>query len=61
MGWKKIEDSKVRHNWKCPNRDHSCDVECSVDPSFYSLSGTPVCEHCGDDMEYVSTEVFVKE
>ena len=60
--WKKIEDAKVRHIWKCKSDGDGCDKsvdnESVVDPTFYEDNGTPVCM-CGDDMRYIRTEILV--
>ena len=56
--WVTIEDSKVRHVWRCD--DGECQdqgKEIDVAPTFYADSGTPMCE-CGLDMEYVRTEIL---
>lgn len=51
---KTVQDRAVFHVWKCPN---GCGDEITVDPSFYAASGTPICEACADDMDYLRTEV----
>ena len=51
--WKKIDDNKVRHIWRCPN----CETEVQVAPDFYGDAGTPVCD-CECDMEYLRTDIY---
>lgn len=51
--WKKIDDSKVQHTWKCPE----CGEMETVSPDWYSDNGTPMCGDCGVDMEYQYTEI----
>ena len=59
MSWKKIEDHKVRHIWKCEDEDCNCNQEeIEVGPTFYTNAGTPICEN-GLDMTYQRTEINV--
>ena len=51
--WKKIDDEKILHRWECPD----CGDVTYVYPWFYRNSGTPVCDMCGEDMEYIHTEM----
>ena len=58
--WTKIDDSKVRHYWKCPE----CGEEAILEPSFYDDAGIPICTgtnmNCeGMDMCYVRTEILI--
>ena len=57
--WQKIGDEQVRHLWSCDTK--SCvkhGQQITVDPSFYSNSGTPICEECGNDLRYHGTEIL---
>jgi len=67
MKWKKIGDSHVRHRWDraCGDKFSRCDSQEEPDtvyvyPQFYADSGTPVCGECGQDRDYVGTEILVK-
>lgn len=51
--WQVIDDTKIRHVWRCVE----CDSEASVSPWWYQDTGTPVCEYCGEDMKYLTTEM----
>ena len=53
--WKKVEDKKVRHIWKCQECDKPITVKLS--PTFYEENGTPICD-CGEDMSYIKTEIL---
>jgi formylmethanofuran dehydrogenase subunit E len=50
--WKIIDDTKLRHVWRCVD----CKNESVVEPWWYQNNGTPVCEDCDEDMLYLSTE-----
>jgi hypothetical protein len=50
--WAVIDDTKLRHVWRCAD----CDCVTRVTPWWYEDTGTPVCEKCGEDMKYLSTE-----
>jgi len=50
--WTVIDDTKLRHVWRCAD----CDCVTHVTPWWYEDAGTPVCEKCGEDMKYLSTE-----
>ncbi|NCO61000.1 MAG: hypothetical protein COZ70_02510 [Deltaproteobacteria bacterium CG_4_8_14_3_um_filter_51_11] len=52
--WKKIDDKKIRHVWRCPE----CGKTAIIGPDFYGDNGTPVCMECSDDMEYCRTETL---
>ena len=51
--WTVIDDTKLRHVWRCAD----CGVQSEVEPWWYQNNGTPVCDDCGDDMAYLSTEM----
>lgn len=51
--WVTIADSRVRHQWSCPE----CGATEFVAPDWYQDSGTPVCAECDEDMRYVSTQI----
>lgn len=56
--WVTIDGSNVRHVWAC--QDAGCGnkgKETTVEPGFYEQNGTPVCGDCGNDMEYLRTEM----
>jgi len=58
--WVTIDDSMVRHVWKCEGAADGCkqnDQEVTVSPAFYEDAGTPICEECGWDLVYVRTEI----
>lgn len=55
--WKTVEDKNVQHIWKCTDGDEGCDFQAEVTPDWYQNNGTPVCNECDRDMEYVRTEV----
>jgi formylmethanofuran dehydrogenase subunit E len=50
--WIVIDDTKLRHVWRCVD----CKNESVVEPWWYQNNGTPVCEDCDEDMLYLSTE-----
>lgn len=52
--WTIIDDTKLRHVWRCPD----CDFESMVEPWWYQDNGTPVCIDCEDDMQYLCTEML---
>ena len=68
--WKVIDDSSVRHIWVCS--DENCPSteidnkhrgvrnreEIRLSPSDYSDIGVPICSECGNDLEYVRTEIY---
>jgi hypothetical protein len=61
--WVQYDDSDIHCIWKTGTTclENGCtDTELWVLPSFYSESGTPICEDCGADLEYVRTEVRTK-
>lgn len=51
--WKTIDDSKIRHVWRCAE----CEDEVNIEPWWYQNNGTPVCSDCDMDMAYLSTEM----
>ena len=51
--WKVIDDTKIRHVWRCAE----CEDEVNVVPWDYMNIGTPVCADCDEDMQYLSTEM----
>lgn len=51
--WTLIRDDEVRHIWSCPDCGH---VE-YIGPEFYADKGTPHCDKCECDYEYMHTEV----
>jgi len=56
--WSPIPNSNVRHIWVCDTE--SCPKKAkkiTVVPTFYAMSGTPVCEECEQDMVYIITEI----
>lgn len=55
-GWVRVPDEDVWHVWAC----EKCESLIHVEPTFYGEAGTPVCEECGDDMEYSHTLVKTK-
>ena len=50
--WKLIDDTKIRHVWRCAE----CEDEVNVVPWDYMNIGTPVCADCDEDMQYLCTE-----
>lgn len=56
--WKTVSDMDVRHVWKgaCGCHPGKKDVV-RLSPAWYEENGTPICSECGDDMEYVKTEI----
>lgn len=53
--WKEVEDKNVRLIWK---KSCKCDTkDVAVPPTFFGASGIPICQECGEDMEYVKTEI----
>lgn len=59
MGWEKISDEKVHHLWRCTDDECECEHDAAIiNPDWYEQNGTPMCE-CGQDMEYIETEVFI--
>lgn len=58
--WITVPDDMVRSIWKCTIEDcHEYNNEVSVEQTFFSEMGTPICEECDVDLEYVRTEVEV--
>ena len=53
--WLRVSDRDVIHEWRCDD----CGGTEYLDPSFYHELGTPVCEPCGSDKEYVCTRVNI--
>lgn len=51
--WKVIDDSKLRHVWRCAE----CTDEINIEPDWYQNNGTPVCSDCDEDMYYLRTEM----
>lgn len=51
--WKTIDDSMVRHVWRC----EECEDEVNIEPEWYQDNGTPMCGDCDDDMIYSHTEI----
>lgn len=51
--WKVIEDTNIRHVWRCAE----CEDEVNVLPWDYADIGTPYCSDCEKDMQYLSTEM----
>ena len=62
LSWKTISDESVRHVWKkvCTCNEEGADIpDCvEVNPDSYQNAGIPICELCGEDFEYVRTEVL---
>ena len=55
--WKKIDDNKVQHIWKCEEEHCSMNgIKVIVSPDWYQENGTPLCE-CGEDCIYQHTEI----
>jgi hypothetical protein len=54
--WIIIDEKKVRHKWECSE----CNKMVYVEPWFYSEMGTPSCETCERDMEYIHTEIDIE-
>ena len=61
--WKTIEDKYVRHVWTCKDElEHGCllkGMPAHVAAEAYAEMGTPVCPECGEDMDYVRTEILI--
>lgn len=57
MGWRKVEDEKVRHLWGCMNDACDEEEEAFAAPNDYGESGIPMCVHCDEDMTYIGTEI----
>ncbi len=51
--WEVIDDSKIRHVWRCAD----CEDEINIEPDWYQNNGTPVCSDCDEDMYYLKTEM----
>ena len=51
--WEVIDDSKIRHVWRCAY----CEDEVNIEPDWYQNNGTPVCSDCDADMYYLKTEI----
>ena len=62
QNWRMIEDANVRHIWGCNNSDCP-DFHNTVEvfPTFYEDSGIPMCDECGEDMEYSHTEILIEK
>ena len=54
--WIIIDEKKVRHKWECPE----CDNKVYIESWWYSENGTPVCDKCDIDMEYIQTEIDIE-
>ena len=52
--WVEIENYNVRQFWLC----RKCDRTIHCTPDTYADVGVPICPNCGQDMEYVKTEVY---
>lgn len=52
-----VNDEYILVLWRCGG----CGYQCYVRPWDYQNIGTPVCGGCGEDMEYVQTEMFEYE
>ena len=60
--WVEIADEDVRHVWVCNVEDCPARVdppEVMVNPDFFKDGGTPVCQYCDTDMDYLRTEVKI--
>ena len=60
--WKKIPNKNVRLIWRHPkcsrkNCQYFKDVV-DIPPTFFENNGTPICSECGDDYEYLRTEII---
>ena len=54
--WIIIDEKKVRHKWECPE----CDNKVYIESWWYSENGTPMCDKCDIDMEYIHTEIDIE-
>ena len=64
MGWRPIKNELILHRWKCvcdgrgdPEgiKWDSSSYTVEVSPDYYEQHGTPSCENCCQDMEYIET------
>lgn len=51
--WKKIKDENVKMIWVCSE----CKNKFVISPTFYQNNGTPVCDECSEDCNYLYTEI----
>jgi NAD-dependent SIR2 family protein deacetylase len=54
--WIIIDEKKVRHLWECSE----CNRQAYVEPWYYSEMGTPSCEICEREMEYINTQIDIE-
>lgn len=56
-GFKKVNDCDVITLWKptCKCEDSKNGQE--MNPCYFAECGVPICQECGDEMEYVETQV----
>ena len=47
----------VRQRWDLACGCKHVERSVYVEPTFYAMSGTPICQECGQDRQYVRTEV----
>jgi hypothetical protein len=62
--WEIVKDEYIRHLWACADED--CYQQYGrnvvyVEPFIYQNIGTPVCDWCSNDMEYIQTEICTGE
>jgi hypothetical protein len=48
-----IDDKYINMIWQCDN----CGEKASIHPDFYQENGTPICDRCDNDMDYIKTEI----
>jgi hypothetical protein len=56
-GWRRVSNERVRHRWDLACGCRNVERTVYMLPDFCAGSGTPICEECGEDRRYVSTEV----
>jgi len=58
--WRTVKDTDVRHIWRHYDAEGKCPYsmkEIVIPPTFYNENKTPACPDCGEDYEYIRTEV----
>ena len=52
-GYATVKDVDIQCVWECSE----CQEKAVVAPDWYQENGTPMCPECGDDMDYIRTEI----
>jgi len=55
--WHKISDSSIRQRWDLNCHCKMVEKVVYVGADFYKDGWTPICETCGTNRKYISTEI----